>query len=183
MRIIGGEFKKREVKVPRNGVRPSTGRVREMVFNSLGQKTIAGCQFLDLFAGSGAVGLEAYSWGAKSVQFVEQDRASFAVLKKNVTNFLSTSGLDCFCMDVFQFLKTRASDEPYDIIFADPPYAAGMMEKTLAAVIEHNILKQDGIMVFELAGNDQAEPGEHWTVIKEKGGVDKATRLLFLARA
>ena len=182
MRIIGGEYKKKEVKVPRNGVRPTTGRVREMVFNSIGQKRVEGCRFLDLFAGSGAVGLEAYSWGAEAVQFVEQDRKSFAILKKNVNNFLSHTGLECFCMDVFQFLKTRADNEPFDIIFADPPYAAGMMEKTLASVIEHNMLKPDGVMIFELAGNDQAEPGGHWTVIKEKGGVDKATRLLFMAR-
>ena len=184
MRIISGAFKKKEIKIPKNGVRPTTGRIREMMFNSLGQNRIEGCHFLDLYAGSGAVGLEAYSWGARSVEFVEQNRASFSVLKQNVTNFLTTSGLDCFCMDVFQFLEHRADlNNQYDIIFADPPYADGLMEKTLGAVLEYEVLKPDGLVVFELDGRDKSEPGGNWQIVKEKGGQRKSTRLLFLARA
>ena len=182
MRIIGGEFKKKDIKIPKNGVRPTTGRVREMVFNSLGTK-VEGADFLDLFAGSGAVGLEAFSWGARSVKFVEQNRASFAVLKQNVTNFLSSAGLDCFCMDVFDYLGKRARGDQFDIIFADPPYADGLMEKTLTAVIDNNVLKPDGVVIFELGGGDQTEPGGNWRVVKQKGGAHNTTRLLFLARA
>jgi 16S rRNA (guanine966-N2)-methyltransferase len=182
MRIVGGEFKKKSIKVPKNGVRPTTGRVREMVFNSLGAK-VNQARFLDLFSGSGAVGLEAYSWGAASVQFVEQNRASFSILKQNVTNFLNSAGLDCFCMDVFRFLERPPSNEKYDIVFADPPYADGLMEKTLNALVKADLVAENGVVIFELDGSDRSEPGGDWRVIKEKGGSRTSTRLIFMTRA
>ncbi|MFT5125302.1 MAG: 16S rRNA (guanine966-N2)-methyltransferase [Kiritimatiellia bacterium] len=180
MRICGGEYKKKEIKVPRQGVRPTTGRVREIIFNTLGPRT-EGARVLDLFAGSGALGLEAYSWGANSVCFVESSRASFFVLKQNVTNLLVPGGLNCFCSDVFDWMTKQKGARQFDLIFADPPYGDGYMEKTLAAILENDMLKADGLVIFELAGRDKAEPGGHWKLVKEKGGGN--TRILFLSRA
>jgi 16S rRNA (guanine966-N2)-methyltransferase len=180
MRISGGEYRKKEIKVPRRGVRPSTGRIREIIFNTLGPRT-EGARVLDLFAGSGALGLEAYSWGASSVCFVERSRFNFFVLKQNVNNLLASGGLHCFCSDVFRWMAKQKGVRQFDLIFADPPYEEGYMEKTLSAILENDLLKADGLVIFELSGNDKSEPGGHWKLVKEKGGGN--TRILFLSRA
>ena len=94
MRITGGEFGGRNLKVPKSdAIRPTQDRVREAVFNII-QFEVAGSDFLDLFAGSGAVGLEAFSRGARSVTFVEANRRHLSVLKENLTLLCSTSTSD-----------------------------------------------------------------------------------------
>lgn len=123
MRIIAGRWKGHRLK-PLKGrdVRPTTDRVREAWMSALGAR-IAGAEVLDLFAGSGALGLEALSRGAAHVTLVEQARASLAVIRANVA--LLGAGEECTVVgdDVFRFL--RRLGQPVDIALADPPYATG----------------------------------------------------------
>ena len=131
MRITGGEFGGRILKVPKSdAIRPTQDRVREALFNII-QFEVPGADFLDLFAGSGAVGIEALSRGAKSATFVEQDRCHFSVLGENVgmvscaNNGHPTSGIrhqtsNCVCADVYRWIASY-SGPGFSIAFADPP--------------------------------------------------------------
>ena len=111
MRITGGEFGGRNLKVPKSdAIRPTQDRVREAVFNII-QFEVAGSDFLDLFAGSGAVGLEAFSRGARSVTFVEANRRHLSVLKENLTLLCSTSTSDFASLvsaDAYRWISTYA---------------------------------------------------------------------------
>ncbi len=124
MRITGGEFRGRRLNVPSAGhVRPTQDAVREAVFSMLAD-VVPGSVFLDLFAGSGAVGLDALSRGAASVVWVERDRRVAAVLQKNVTALGRAEAARIVIDDSFAWLKRRpALPAPVDIVFADPPYA------------------------------------------------------------
>lgn len=120
MRIIAGEAKGRRLAAPRSGTRPFTGRAKEAVFSSL-QAHVVGAAVLDLFAGSGSLGLEALSRGAESAVFVEQDRDAVSVIAANV----DAVGLGGTIVrrDVGAFLKRDGGG--YDLVFVDPPYAFG----------------------------------------------------------
>ncbi len=118
MRIIAGAAKGRRLAAPRSGTRPFTGRAKEAVFSSLHQR-IPGAVVLDLFAGSGSLGLEALSRGAESAVFVESDRAATRVLADNVA--LVGLGGTVAGADVVRFL--RRDRGTYDLVFVDPPYA------------------------------------------------------------
>jgi len=130
IRITGGEFRGRLLDVPQKGVRPTQDRVRAALFSSL-QAVIPGARVLDLFAGTGAFGLEAVSRGAAFVCFVENDRKALSCLAKNVERLLGNpagaGGEDgrnwrIAGSDVEDFLKANPAQAPYDIVFADPPY-------------------------------------------------------------
>ena len=133
MRIIAGEAKGRRLAAPRSGTRPFTGRAKEAVFSSLHAR-VAEAAVLDLFAGSGSLGLEALSRGADSVVFVEQDRDAVTVIAANV----DAVGLGGTIVrrDVEAFLKSDGGI--YDLVFVDPPYAFedGEVEKILGLVAD-----------------------------------------------
>ncbi len=119
IRIIAGEYRGRRIAVPdRPGLRPTPDRVRETLFNWLGQ-SLDGLACLDLFAGSGALGFEAASRGAARVVMVEQDRAAFTVLKKSL-EILKARQVKLVFDDAFAFL--RRSKETFDVVFLDPPF-------------------------------------------------------------
>ncbi len=118
MRIIAGEAKGRRLAAPKAGTRPFTGRAKEAVFSSL-HALVEDAAVLDLFAGSGSLGLEALSRGANSAVFVEQDRSAAAVLAANV-DAVGLGG-DVVRRDVTAFLQRDRGD--YDLVFVDPPYA------------------------------------------------------------
>jgi len=118
MRIIAGEAKGRRLAAPRSGTRPFTGRAKEAVFSSLHSR-VGGAAVLDLFAGSGSLGLEALSRGAESAVFVEQDRHAVAVLTANVDAV--NLGGTIVRRDVAAFLQRDGGT--YDLVFVDPPHA------------------------------------------------------------
>lgn len=124
LRIIAGQWRGRRLTFPAiEGVRPSPDRVRETLFNWL-QPWLPGARCLDLFAGSGAVGLEALSRGAAVVAFVDRDRRVTAAIEAH----LHTLGSDAGCVitaDALRFLERPA--EPYDIVFLDPPFRQGLL--------------------------------------------------------
>jgi len=133
MRVIAGEAKGRRLATPRSGTRPFTGRAKEAVFSSLHDR-VGGAAVLDLFAGSGSLGLEALSRGAESSVFVEQDRDAVAVIGANI-DAVGLGG-EIVRRDVEAFLKS--DDGIYDLVFVDPPYAFddGDVEKILELIAD-----------------------------------------------
>jgi 16S rRNA (guanine966-N2)-methyltransferase len=153
MRIIAGRAKGRRLAVPRTGTRPFTGRAKEAVFSTLHQY-VAGSVVLDLFAGSGSLGLEALSRGAQSVVFVENDRAAIAVLADNVAAV--GLGGEMANADVERFLQR--DNRTYTLVFVDPPYACEehQIDHILGLVGKH--LSEDGrVVVHRRAGGTAPE--------------------------
>lgn len=134
VRIIGGEWRSRQIAFPaRPDLRPTPDRVRETLFNWLGQDlTARSC--LDLYAGSGALGFEAASRGAQRVMMVESDRAAYRALLANA-QALGASAVEAKHMDALEFL--RVDGGRYDVVFLDPPFRADTLPSVLSALIPH----------------------------------------------
>lgn len=145
MRVISGKYKGRKLKA-REGlaVRPTTDNVKESVFNII-QFDIPGRNVLDLFAGSGQMGIECISRGANSVDFVDADIASVSTVKEN----LSSCGIvaNVFCIDAIKYLTECR--KKYDIIFIDPPYDSDLYGKVLEKIELFDILNDGGIIICE----------------------------------
>src|SRR5258705_9958220 len=130
LRIVGGKFRSRRLRVPaRPGLRPTPDRVRETLFNWLGQD-LAGLACLDLFAGSGALGFEAASRGAARVVLVEKDRAVLAELERSRAA-LGASQVEITAGDAHAFLA-RADNAGFDVVFLDPPFRQNALPAILA---------------------------------------------------
>ncbi len=147
LRIIGGEWRSRKLQfLDAPGLRPTPDRIRETLFNWL-QDSIYDSDCLDLFAGSGAIGLEALSRGAKTVDFVEKNTASSNQLKSNLNLLKSDSTV--FQMDALSFLDKHAADQSYDIIFLDPPYRQGLLDKSLKLLIAKGLIDAYSLIYLE----------------------------------
>lgn len=152
MRIIGGKNKGKKLKsFDGQDIRPTSDRARESLFNILGGR-VFGCDFLDLCSGTGGVGLESYSRGANSVTFVDSSQKSLNLAKENAKSI----GLDkdFVLTSAENFLKK--TDKKFDIIFFDPPYAFGGVEEILKIVKEKQILKDDGLFIYERVADKQS---------------------------
>lgn len=145
MRIVSGIYKGRTLlEFKGNAIRPTSDMVRESLFNII-QFKIADKDFLDLFCGTGAVGIEAMSRGARHVTFNDFSRESIALVKKNLEKIGATAGFDVTSRDGAEFYKY--SNQKYHFVFIDPPYASDLGERTLKTVSE--ILTDDGVAIFE----------------------------------
>lgn len=128
LRIVGGEWRSRIITFPdQQGLRPTTDRVRETLFNWLGQ-TLEGKTCVDLFAGSGALGFEAHSRGAREVTMIERHPKVFAALRENAEKLQATR-LSLVQDDALAWL--RRAHGVYDVIFLDPPFQADLLDKLL----------------------------------------------------
>lgn len=145
MRIVGGKYKGRKL-YGFNGkdVRPTSDMARESFFNIV-QEKIEGASFLDLFCGTGAMGIEAISRGAKCAVFNDASRESLAILKANLSVLDGTESYKIFNLTAENFL--RRSEEKFDFVYIDPPYNTDLGEKALSLVSK--VLKSDGVAVFE----------------------------------
>ena len=124
MRVIAGSFRSRSLQAPPGlATRPTSDRLRETLFNVLAAR-IGGARFLDLYAGSGAVGIEAMSRGAAEVVFVERAAPALKVLKANLAGLGLGTGLDVVAGNVVTFLRKPGGDARFDLVFLDPPYDA-----------------------------------------------------------
>jgi 16S rRNA (guanine966-N2)-methyltransferase len=160
VRIIGGEWRSRLVKFPPTmSLRPTPDRVRETLFNWLGQR-LDGMRCLDLFAGSGALGFEALSRGAARVVMVERDRATVAALRDNARE-LAASGLEIVQAEALAFLA--GDREKYDMVFLDPPYASDLAQRALDRLAPR--LAPGARVYVETAAH--LEPGGAWRVLRE----------------
>lgn len=148
MRIIAGSAKGHPLKVPREVSRPTTDRVRESVFGIL-SSVIPHARVLDLYAGSGALGIEALSRGASSCSFVEQNRGACRIIEENLKKTGCENGR-VVQREVGAFLRSERTG--YDLIFADPPYADGLSDaaRDLIAIEGwEKWLKEDGFLILE----------------------------------
>lgn len=159
MRIIGGELRSRVITFPdAPGLRPTPDRVRETLFNWLGQ-TLHGRTCLDLFAGSGALGFEAASRGAAQVTLVESNAAVFRALQQNLKN-LALSNVFVHPQDGLEFV-TRDTQR-YDVIFLDPPFASDYLPRLLEILPSH--VNPEGLVYVESGA--AAEICRPWRVLK-----------------
>ncbi|HTQ35421.1 MAG TPA: 16S rRNA (guanine(966)-N(2))-methyltransferase RsmD [Steroidobacteraceae bacterium] len=147
LRIVGGALRGRKWRFPETpGLRPTPDRVRETLFNWLAPH-IAGMRVLDAFAGSGALGFEALSRGAASAVLLEQDRAAAANLRATAARFgLAAARVEGG--DALAFLRA-APARGYDLVFLDPPFAAGLAEPALAAIAAGGLLAPGGFCYLE----------------------------------
>lgn len=147
MRVITGSARGRKLKeLDGCETRPTTDRVKEGIFNII-QFDIEGRKILDLFAGTGQLGIEALSRGAASAVFIDQRREAAALVKENLklTGFEQNSRV--ICTDAAAFLSS--AKEKFDLIFVDPPYAANLWKNTLDTISQFDILSNHGIIVCE----------------------------------
>lgn len=155
MHIIAGLFKNRTIASPKGMVtRPTSSRLREALFN-ICQNDVEGARFLDLFAGSGAMGLEALSRGAIAATFIDNNRESIRCIQKNIDQFQLKDSSQTLQGDVFQSLKNLCHGGLlFDLIYADPPYETQMKDipySTLVArfVDQHRLLNPEGSLFIE----------------------------------
>jgi 16S rRNA (guanine966-N2)-methyltransferase len=167
VRIIGGGWRGRRVSFPDlPGLRPTPDRVRETLFNWL-QNAIAGTRCLDLFAGSGALGLEAISRGALDVVFVEQAQAASRTLQQQLALFGAVKQARVMEMGAARYL--RSTPVAFDIVFLDPPFGANALAEYVPLLDAGNWVKQGGLVYLEnerIAGVP-ALPA-HWEMLKSK---------------
>jgi 16S rRNA (guanine(966)-N(2))-methyltransferase RsmD len=135
MRVIAGSLRSRTLVAPRGlSTRPTSDRLRETLFNVLAPR-IEGARFLDLYAGSGAVGIEALSRGAEQVVFVERAAAAIRILRGNLASLGLTTGFEVHLENAAAFLRKRVGGAGFDVVFLDPPYdAAGEYAAVLGAL-------------------------------------------------
>jgi 16S rRNA (guanine966-N2)-methyltransferase len=160
-RIVAGAAKGRRLAVPSRGTRPTSDRAREAMFSTLaGLVDLEGIRVLDLFAGTGAIGLEALSRGAAAVCFVESDHAVCEVLRRNVDT-VGLPGAEIQRRQAAAYLVGAGDDEPFDLVFADPPYAFGdePLSVLLAILATPRRLADSAVVVVERSARG-SEP--HW---------------------
>ncbi len=150
MRVIAGKYKGRVLKGPdHSGLRPTADRVKEALFNILGARII-NADFLDLFAGTGAIGIEALSRGAKSVVFSDSNRLSIRLLKENLKFLASDERFRVLCSPVERNIQILASQGfSFDLIFLDPPFDAGLLPGTIEKIMRYGLLNKDGTLIIE----------------------------------
>ena len=150
MRIIGGIKGSQRIKSSKSrNLRPTMDRVRETVFNILGER-IVDSRFLDLFAGTGSVGIEALSRGAKHVFFIEKDNKAAKILRENLNSLGFERVNRILIMDFTKAVKfMKNSCEEFDVIYVDAPYASGFSAVSLRLLSDFDILKQNGLILAE----------------------------------
>jgi 16S rRNA (guanine966-N2)-methyltransferase len=181
MRVIAGRAGGIRLAVPKRGVRPTMDRVKAAVFSSLGD-AVAGACVLDLFAGSGALGIEALSRGASSAVFVEEDRQSAEIVERNLAKTELKGRVRQ--QDVFDFLRQACGAETFQIIFADPPYEKTKYGESYTAKLLSNealprLLDSSGVFVLEKRPKETLPEMKLWRIIREK--TYGATEVLFLS--
>lgn len=149
MRIGGGNANRRPLRtVAGREVRPTSGRVRQALFNML-RELVQDAIFIDLFAGTGSVGLEALSHGARQVYFIEHDRRALAILQANIRRCDMVERATIVAAPLPQALQQLPASLRADILFLDPPYASDLAEVTLAALAECHLLAVHGVLVWQ----------------------------------
>lgn len=185
MRISGGEARGIPLLVPKgDSVRPATDGMRQSVFSSLGQ-VVVGARFLDLFAGSGAYGLEALSRGASGGRFVEKHGRTASLLKQNIAAVCRSlgrtqDGLVVSSGDATQ-VNLAIGEAPPDLVFVDPPYPIiqEVAPKVFAKLTEMLAPKPDALVLFELPGGEDISP-EGWECVRRIGkGARQPTVAIF----
>lgn len=145
VRIIGGKFRGRQLDIlQKEGLRPTTDRIRESIFNILGSN-VQGAKVLDLFAGTGVLGIEAISRGASELTSVEFDKENYQNLKRQFAGF--DGRINLIHADAIEFLKNCS--ERFDIVFLDPPFASNLLQSSIDLLNSKNIIDSDSLIYIE----------------------------------
>lgn len=150
MRVIAGKYRGRRLSGPKHqGLRPTADRVKEALFNILGTR-IEDAVFLEPFAGSGAVGIEALSRGAAMAVLADQNMQSIKLVRENLKVVSPADPVRLLHLPVDRLLERLAREALcFDIIFLDPPFEAGLLPETMAAIEKYRLLKDNGVLVVE----------------------------------
>ncbi|MEI3525948.1 MAG: 16S rRNA (guanine(966)-N(2))-methyltransferase RsmD [Eubacteriales bacterium] len=165
MRVIAGTARSMPLKcIEGLDTRPTTDRIKETLFNML-QPEIPGCRFLDLFGGSGAIGIEALSRGADYAAFAENNRKAYDCIGDNLAFTKLADRARVFFMDALGALRVLEGEEPFDIIFLDPPYGKGLEREVLSYLLDSSLLTEDTTIILEAALNEETDWIEIWAII------------------
>jgi 16S rRNA (guanine966-N2)-methyltransferase len=179
VRIVAGRWRGTRLPVAdAEGLRPTSDRVRETLFNWL-QPVLPGARVLDLFAGSGALGLEAVSRGAREAVLVERDARLAASLRETVARLRAGGEIQVVQADALSWLRAAAGGAPFDVAFVDPPFAAGLWPAVLDALPA--VLAEDAWLYLEGPADAPPPAGEGWAVHRA-GTTRDAHYALFRAR-
>lgn len=181
MRIVGGEFRGRALATPRtSAIRPTSDRTREAVFNVIAHRypeKLQGGRVLDLFAGTGAMGLEAVSRGASACVFIEESAEGRGLIRDNVEAFGLQGRTKIFRRDA-----TRLGDigtlSPFNLVFADPPYGKGLAEPALRSAKAGGWIAPGALIVLEEAVSAPFAPGDGFVIADERQYGDTVMRFI-----
>lgn len=178
-RIVAGRHRGRRLEVPKGrDVRPTTDRMRERVFSMLMHPRypdMAGARVADIFAGTGALGLEALSRGAEHVTFVEQARPSLQCIKTNIASLGAEGETRVLPVNAKNLPAAKA---PCEFVFLDPPYRMGLLAPTLASLIGGGWLADGSAVIAELASDEACQFPEELTLVDER--IQGQQRMVFL---
>ena len=170
MRVIAGKAKSLRLKtIEGMATRPTTDRIKETLFNMITNDVVSG-RFLDLFAGSGGIGIEALSRGATEAVFVEKSSKACAVIKENLSFTHLNTEAKVVCADVLSYMSAHSDDDPYDLIFMDPPYDQEWEKKVLITLRKTRLADSYTLIIVEASlATDFSYLSEYgYELIKEK---------------
>ncbi len=172
MRVVGGRLRGRPLAAPQGGdTRPTSDRVREAVFNilthSIPEFSLEGCRVLDLFAGSGALGIEAISRGAEFCVFVEDGAEARGAIRENV-EALGLGGVTKIFRRDATALGPAGKHDRFDLVFADPPYGKGLAEKSLASAVDGGWVGAHALVVVEESAGTLIDLGKAFREISRR---------------
>ncbi|WP_289284820.1 16S rRNA (guanine(966)-N(2))-methyltransferase RsmD [Parablautia intestinalis] len=182
MRVIAGRARSLQLKTPQGpGTRPTTDRIKETLFNMI-QWDISGCIFVDLFAGSGGIGIEALSRGASHAYFVENDREAISCIQENLAFTKFSNNATLLKQDVFTAIPMIHEKEA-DFVFIDPPYQAGDEEKVFELLAAAPYVTENTLLILEAEKDKELGflTGQGYQIVKEKKY--KTNKHVFIKRA
>ncbi|MCX5780680.1 MAG: 16S rRNA (guanine(966)-N(2))-methyltransferase RsmD [Firmicutes bacterium] len=181
MRVISGSAKGRKLKAPPGlNTRPITDMIKGALFNVWGTR-VAGCTLLDLFAGSGSVGIEALSRGAQKVVFVDNSRAAVQVIKENLSNCRFDQTFTIYPNDVMSILmRLNRQGDRFDLVYIDPPFTIEKIcEEVMLALDEVDILETDGIVVIRTQRRKEMSDFKHLHKYRQSNYGDSSLHYYF----
>ncbi|MDL2248827.1 16S rRNA (guanine(966)-N(2))-methyltransferase RsmD [Tyzzerella sp. OttesenSCG-928-J15] len=172
MRVVSGLARGHKlICLPGDDIRPTSDKVKGAIFSSIGDD-ITGCAFLDIFSGSGAIGIEALSRSAGEIVFVESEREHVKIIEKNVEHIINAVNEPCYkiinttALNALNMLS--ADGKMFDVIFMDPPYRQNLWKDVLESIHKTHLLKSGGIIIIEMAKDEEIPSCEHFEIFKSK---------------
>lgn len=180
MRVIAGTARRIPLITPPGlFTRPTTDRIKETLFNML-QSELCDCRFLDLFSGSGAIGIEALSRGAGECVFVEQDKKALECIRENLKKTRLESKAQVVPMDIMSAFAFLEGKKAFDIVFMDPPYRQDFEKRVLAYLKNSRLITEDSLIIFEASLETTIDDVEELGFIIEKVKEYKTNKHIFV---
>ncbi|MBR0382702.1 MAG: 16S rRNA (guanine(966)-N(2))-methyltransferase RsmD [Eubacterium sp.] len=184
MRVIAGKARRLQLKtIEGKDTRPTTDRIKETLFNII-SFDIPGCRFLDLFAGSGGIGIEALSRGASRAVFVENNRKAAACIQDNLVHTRLREEAELMTRDALSAIAImNGKEEAFDIVFMDPPYGKGLEREALYALSQSSLLHRDSLVIIESDLDTDFDYVEDMGFFVDRIKTYKTNRHIFIKKA